>query len=146
MYRFSSFNSECITFAFTQWNLNWFEQECIDLNHRGKSLNKANKLKWSFAIMSGTSKEWLLGSDSLISRHTFSFEYWECMYYVLVICFCIEISVLFRNLGLQHSKNVLQSMKYMLNYSLLFVLKLLRRLVLLGNKSLQGLFKKIMFL
>ena len=79
--------------------MNWFEQECIDLNHRDKYLNKGNKPKWGFAIISGASKEWLLDSDSLISRHIFGCYSWECMYYVLVIVFLIAISVLFKNLG-----------------------------------------------
>ena len=34
-----------------------FEQECVDLNHKGKSLSKGDKLQWSFAKMSGARKE-----------------------------------------------------------------------------------------
>ena len=33
--------------------MNCIEQECIDLNDRGKCLNKGNKVKWAFAIMPG---------------------------------------------------------------------------------------------
>ena len=51
-----------------------FEQECIDLNHKNKCLNKRNKLKWGFVIMSGASKEWLLASDNLISSRIFSYD------------------------------------------------------------------------
>ena len=55
---------ECIRFAFKPQNLNLFEQECIDLNHRGNCLNKGNKNKCDFAIMPLASKEGLLGCES----------------------------------------------------------------------------------
>ena len=44
--------------------MNLFEQECIDLNHRGNCLNKGNKNKCDFAIMPLASKEGLLGCES----------------------------------------------------------------------------------
>ena len=111
-----------------------FEQECIDLNHRGKCLNKGIKLKWGFAKMSGASKEWFFDSDSFISRHIFSFDCWECMYYILLIVF------LYCNFNFVLSKNVSQSIECdTLICSLLFALKFLKRLVLFGNRSLQGL-------
>ena len=60
----------CIGFYTIEFEL--ILTECIDLNYRGKCFSKGNKLKWGFA-MSGASKERLLGSNSLISKHIFSF-------------------------------------------------------------------------
>ena len=78
---FSSCNNVNVQHLPLHNRLNWFELECIDLNHRAKCLNKGNKLKWGFA-MSGANKKRLLCSDCLISRHISSFDCWECMYYI----------------------------------------------------------------
>ena len=116
------------------------------LNHRGKCLNKGNKLVWGFAIMSGTSKEWFLRCDSLISRYNLQFWLLRVQVPVIVFLYC-NFSFAKKNLGPKHSKNVLQSTNFnTLIHSLLFMLKFLERLVLFGNKSLQGLFKKIVVL
>ena len=50
--------------------------------------------------------------------------------------FCIAVSVLFGNLRLQHSKKCCKVQNDTLVYSLIFVLKFLKKLVLFGNKSL----------
>lgn len=80
--------------------------------------------------MFGASKEGLLGCDSLISKGLFSFDCLKCMYYILVIVF------LFRNLHW----NTLKIHCKVSFRSLIFVLKLLKRLVLFGNESVQDQF------
>lgn len=50
--------------------------------------------------------------------------------------FCIAVSILFGNLGLQHSKKCCKVQNDTLDYSLIFVLKFLKKLVFFGNKYL----------
>ena len=66
VYTFSSCINMNVLRLLLHFDLIWFEQECIDLNHRAKCLNYGNKLKCDFAIMSLASKKWLLIFDSII--------------------------------------------------------------------------------
>ena len=103
---------------------------------------KGINLKWGFAKMSRASKEWLLGSNSLISRHIFNFDCWECMYYVQVTAF-IYRNFIFKSWIATLQECIANFKCITLIRSLFFVLEVLKRLNLFGNKSLESLVRRL---